>query len=246
MERSWTDAVEEIKSHLDIVDVISKYVILKKRGVNYIGLCPFHNEKTPSFIVSPQKGIYKCFGCGKGGDAITFLMEINGKSYSETIKELAEQFNIELPKTPKYYDANKDKKSKILEALKVAKNFYTKNLLENTNAKIAYEYLMARSISEDVIKKYGLGYSEDSFVPPDVLKKFGNEILTEAGLVIKKENSDKYYNRFRGRLMIPIFDEKGDTVGFGSRTLKKNDDGPKYLFLLFLFAFVEIFFFGIN
>ena len=229
MERSWTDAVEEIKSRLDIVDVISKYVILKKRGVNFIGLCPFHNEKTPSFIVSPQKGIYKCFGCGKGGDAITFLMEIQGKTYAETIRDLAEQFNIELPKTSKNYDANKDKKAKIIEALKEAKNLYTKNLLEKPEAKIAYEYLLGRGITEDVIKKYGLGYSEDTFDTPETLKKFGNEILQEAGLTIKKDNTDKYFNRFRGRLMIPIFDEKGDTVGFGSRTLKKNDDGPKYI-----------------
>ena len=229
MERSWADAVEEIKSRLDIVDVISKYVILKKRGVNYIGLCPFHNEKTPSFIVSPQKGIYKCFGCGKGGDAITFLMEIRGEAYAEVIKDLAEQFNIELPKSSKNYDANKDKKSKILEALNQAKNLYTKNLLENNSAKTAYDYLIGRGITKDVINKYGLGYSEDTFDTPEVLKKFGNDILLEAGLIIKKENVEKYYNRFRGRLMIPIFDEKGDTVGFGSRTLKKNDDGPKYI-----------------
>ena len=229
MERSWADAVEEIKSRLDIVDVISKYVILKKRGVNYIGLCPFHNEKTPSFIVSPQKGIYKCFGCGKGGDAITFLMEIRGEAYAEVIKDLAEQFNIELPKSSKNYDANKDKKSKILEALNQAKNLYTKNLLENNSAKTAYDYLIGRGITKDVINKYGLGYSEDTFNTPEVLKKFGNDILLEAGLIIKKENAEKYYNRFRGRLMIPIFDEKGDTVGFGSRTLKKNDDGPKYI-----------------
>ena len=229
MERSWTDAVEEIKSRLDIVEVISKYVILKKRGVNFIGLCPFHNEKTPSFIVSPQKGIYKCFGCGKGGDAITFLMEIKGESYAETIRDLAEQFNIELPKTSKKHDANKDKKSKILEALKDAKNLYTKYLLESYEAKIAYEYLMERGITEDIIKKYGLGYSEDTFDTPESLKKYGNDILSEAGLIIKKDNTDKFYNRFRGRLMIPIFDEKGDTVGFGSRTLKKNDDGPKYI-----------------
>ena len=229
MERSWADAVEEIKSRLDIVDVISKYVILKKRGVNYIGLCPFHNEKTPSFIVSPQKGIYKCFGCGKGGDAITFLMEIRGEAYAEVIKDLAEQFNIELPKSSKNYDANKDKKSKILEALNQAKNLYKKNLLENNSAKTAYDYLIGRGITKDVINKYGLGYSEDTFDTPEVLKKFGNDILLEAGLIIKKENAEKYYNRFRGRLMIPIFDEKGDTVGFGSRTLKKNDDGPKYI-----------------
>ena len=229
MERTWNDAVEEIKSHLDIIDVISKYVILKKRGVNYIGLCPFHNEKTPSFIVSPQKGIYKCFGCGKGGDAITFLMEIKGQSYIEIIKDLAEQFNIELPKSSKNYDANKDKKTKIITALDEAKNYYTKNLLENPKAKIAYDYLMGRGITEDTIKKYGLGYSLDSYDVAEILKKHGNEILQEAGLIVKRDGADRYYNRFRDRLMIPIFDEKGVTVGFGSRTLKKNDDGPKYI-----------------
>ena len=230
MERTWNDAVDEIKSRLDIVDVISKYVIIKKRGVNYIGLCPFHNEKTPSFIVSPQKGIFKCFGCGKGGDAVTFLMEINGTSYVDTIKELAEQFNIELPKSSKNYDKNKDKKTKILEALSEAQKIYTKNLLENPLAKTAYEYLMNRDITEDVIKQYGLGYSLNSFdAMVKELSKYGEEILTEAGLIIKKDNKDEYFDRFRDRLMIPIFDERGNVVGFGSRTLKKNDDGPKYI-----------------
>ncbi|MBQ7449908.1 DNA primase, partial [bacterium] len=229
MERTWNDAVEEIKSRLDIVDVISKYVILKKRGVNYIGLCPFHNEKTPSFIVSPQKGIFKCFGCGKGGDAVTFLMEIKNESYAETIKDLAEQFNIELPKSTKTHDANKDKKTKIYNALFDAQKFYTENLLKIPSAKTAYDYLMNRDINEETIHKYGLGYSPDTFDIPEVLKKYGNEILLEAGLIIKKNDADKYYNRFRDRLMIPIFDEKGDIVGFGSRTLKKNDDGPKYI-----------------
>lgn len=231
MAITWEDAVEEIKSRLDIVDVISKHVILKKRGVNYIGLCPFHNEKTPSFIVSPQKGIYKCFGCGKGGDAITFIMEINNESYGEVIRDLARKFNIELPKGNQNYEKNKNKREKVIEALTSAQKIYTKNLLENPSAKIAYEYLMNRGISESIIKKYGLGYSLNSYdAITNGLKDFGEEILLEAGLVIKKDGSDNsYFDRFRDRLMIPIYDEKGDVVAFGSRTLKKDDDGPKYI-----------------
>ncbi len=230
MERTWNDAVEDIKSRLDIVDVISKYVILKKRGVNYIGLCPFHNEKTPSFIVSPQKGIFKCFGCGKGGDAITFLMEIKNESYSETIRDLAEQFNIELPKGSSNYEKNKDKRTKILEILNKAKEFYTNNLLTTPEAQTAYEYLMKRDITEDIIKTYSLGYSFNSYDSLiKHLKDYDIELLNEAGLVIKQDEKKGYYDRFRDRLMIPIFDEKGLVVGFGSRTLKKDDTGAKYI-----------------
>lgn len=231
-EQTWENAVEEIKSHLDIVDVISKHVILKKRGVNYIGLCPFHNEKTPSFIVSPQKGIYKCFGCGKGGDAITFLMEINGASYREIISDLAAQFNIELPKSNANYDKNKSKKSQIFEILEKAKDFYTKNLLSDSQAKTAYEYLQNRGITDEVIKKYGLGYSQNSYDSLiKELKNYDIELLNEAGLVVKSENTKSktpYYDRFRDRVMIPISDERGNVVGFGSRTLKK-DDSAKYI-----------------
>ena len=230
MERTWSDAVDEIKSRLDIVDVISKYVILKKRGVNYIGLCPFHNEKTPSFIVSPQKGIFKCFGCGKGGDSITFLMEIKNESYADVIKDLAQQFNIELPKGNTNYEKNKDKKTKINDILAKAQQFYTQTLLDKPEAKIAYEYLMKRGITEDIIKKYGLGYSPDSYDSLiKCLKDYDTELLSEAGLIIKNEEKNSYYDRFRGRVMIPIFDEKGQVVGFGSRTLKKDDNGAKYI-----------------
>lgn len=229
MERNWNDAVEEIKSRLDIVDVISKYVILKKRGTNYIGLCPFHNEKTPSFIVSPNKGIFKCFGCGKGGDAITFLMEIKNESYSEIIKDLAMQFNIELPKGNTFSDKNKNKRTKITEILQKAKEIYTENLLNKTDAKIAYEYLINRGITEEIIKKYGLGYSINSYdAIIKQLKEYDTELLLEAGMIIKSDNKG-YYDRFRDRLMIPIFDEKGQVVGFGSRTLKKDDTGAKYI-----------------
>ena len=230
MERTWNDAVDEIKSRLDIVDVISKYVILKKRGANYLGLCPFHNEKTPSFIVSPQKGIFKCFGCGKGGDAISFLMEIKGQSYSETIKDLADQFNVELPRGNSNYEKAKDKKAKIYEILEKAKNYYTETLLNKPEAKAAYDYLMKRGITEDTIKKYGLGYSYNSY---DALIKYLKEyevgILIESGLVVNNEEKMSYYDRFRDRLMIPIFDEKNQVVAFGSRTLKKDFDGPKYI-----------------
>ena len=230
MERTWNDAVEEIKSRLDIVDVISKYVILKKRGVNYIGLCPFHHEKTPSFIVSPQKGIYKCFGCGKGGDAITFLMEFKNESYGDVIKDLAEQFNIELPKGSANYEKNKDKKTKIFEILNKAKQFYTDTLLTKPEAKNAYEYLMKRDITEDIIKTYSLGYSYNSYDSLiKYLKDYDIELLNEAGLVIKQDEKRGYYDRFRDRLMIPIYDEKGQVVGFGSRTLKKDDTGAKYI-----------------
>ncbi len=228
--RTYSDAVEEIKNRLDILDVVQSRVILKKSGANYWGCCPFHKEKTPSFSVNPQKGIYKCFGCGEGGDAISFLMKTNGQSFGEVIKDLGESFGIEVPTS---YANSKDfgeKKQKIKQALLDAANIYTMQLLSSQDAKLALDYLYARGITDEVIKEYQLGYSLKSFdsLQSALGSKYDKEILEQAGLVIKRENEKGYVDRFRNRIMIPIFDEAADVIAFGARATEEGQN-PKYL-----------------
>ena len=226
-EITYRDVVSQIKDRLDIVDVVSRRVILKKTGNNYWGLCPFHNEKTPSFSVNAQKQIYKCFGCGEGGDVLSFLMKINNQSFNEVVKEQAEILGIELPK--QYSDANQSLKQQMCDALLAAADYYTENLLSDKNCE-AYKYLQKRGFGDDVIYKYKLGVSKDSYedLHKKLLKKYNIEILEKAGLVIKRDRDRGYVDRFKNRLMIPIFDEKGNVVAFGARTLEK-DGNPKYL-----------------
>ncbi len=225
--QTYQEAVDEIKSRLDIVDVVSRYVVLKKSGANYMGCCPFHQEKTPSFSVSRQKGICHCFACHEGGDAITFLMKIQNKSFKEVIEDEAKNLGIELPKT--YGSSNlTEKKTKALEAMKKTAEFFTENLFNSPDAEFAREYLKKRSISDEVIRKYGLGYAPKGF---DELQKHLNtdiSYLETAGLVIKRENEKGYIDRFRNRLTIPVKDEHGHIVAFGARALTDGQN-PKYL-----------------
>ena len=227
MERTYLEAVDEVKSRLDIVEVISRYVVLKKSGSNYMGCCPFHNEKTPSFFVSTQKGIFKCFGCGEGGDAISFLMKIQNKSFRDVIEDEGARMGIEIP-TPKSDGSFGQKKKLAQKAMKAAAEFFTKNLFDSPEAELARDYLKKRSVSDEVIRKYGLGYSFKSF---DELQKqtgIDLEILESAGLVIKREKEKGYMDRFRNRLMIPVKDENGHIVAFGARALNDGQN-PKYL-----------------
>lgn len=224
---TYKDVVSQIKDRLDIVDVVSRRVILKKSGGNYWGLCPFHNEKTPSFSVNAQKQIYKCFGCGEGGDVLSFLMKTNNQSFAEVIKEQADILGIELPKT--YNDENQSLKQKMCDALKEAADYYCLNLL-NDKESIAYKYLQTRGFGDDVITKYKLGVSKDSYedLYPKLVKKFDIDVLEKAGLVIKRDRSRGYVDRFKNRLMIPIFDDKGNVVAFGARILEEGQN-PKYI-----------------
>ena len=225
--QSYQEAVDEIKSRLDIVEVVQRYVVLKKSGANYMGCCPFHKEKTPSFSVNRAKGIFKCFGCGEGGDAISFLMKIQGKSFKDIIEEEAKNFGIELPKTQSTSDYSK-KKTLALEVIKKTAEFYTETLLNSPEAEHARQYLNKRSITEDVIKKYGLGYAPKGF---DTLQQYIKEdvqYLEAAGLVVKREREKGYIDRFRNRLTIPVKDENGKVVAFGARALEEGQN-PKYL-----------------
>jgi len=225
-----SDVVQQIKDRLDIVDVISKTVILKKKGQNYWGLCPFHKEKTPSFSVSRSKGIYKCFSCGEGGDVFSFLMKTQNKTFPEVIRDEAQALGIELPAQFGGSPEKKELKSQILAALKDAAEFYNFNLTSSPSAQKAMEYVSGRGLDEKVISDYKLGYAPNSF--DDLYKRFqgkySNDVLEQSGLVIKREREVGYIDRFRHRIIIPIFDENGNVVAFGARALEKEQN-PKYL-----------------
>ena len=226
---TYQDVVLQIKDRLDIVDVISKYVILKKSGGNYWGCCPFHNEKTPSFSVSPAKQIYKCFGCGEGGDVLSFLMKINNQSFHEVVKEQAELLGIELPSWFDKSQDNKDIKALIYSCMSDTAEFFKNNLLKDKNS-AAYMYLKSRGITDENIETYKLGFALNSYdeLQKHLKEKYSQEILDKAGLVIKRENNAGYVDRFRNRITIPIFDDKGNIVAFGARAIEQGQN-PKYL-----------------
>lgn len=226
-EVSYQQAVEQIKERLDIVDVISKYVVLNKSGRNFQGLCPFHNEKTPSFVVTPSKQIFKCFGCGEGGDVFTFLMKINNQSFAQVIEEQAANLGIELPKTSsKHAIQNKQEKERLYDAMALATKFFKQNLESN---KKALEYLEKRGINEVAISKFSLGLApKGNFELKNHLTNLGFSIeeLLKAGLVYEKENT--YFDRFKNRITIPIKDINSNTIAFGARAILEGQM-PKYI-----------------
>ena len=226
-EVTYQQAVEQIKSSLDIVDVISKYVMLKKTGRNFQGLCPFHNEKTPSFVVTPDKQIFKCFGCGEGGDVISFLMKINNQNFNEVIEEQAANLGIELPKrSNKDTLIHKHAKERLYDAMDIASKYFTKNLLSNTNA---LEYLKKRGIDEIAIGKFSLGLAPKG---NNELKNYMTNLgftideLNKAGLVYEKDGA--FYDRFKTRIIIPIKDAGSNTIAFGARAII-DGQMPKYI-----------------
>ena len=228
MAVSYEEVISQIKDRLDIVEVVSQTVVLKKSGANYWGLCPFHNDKKPSLCVSPSKGIYKCFSCGEGGDALTFLLKTQNKDFKELIAELAEKFNIELPKNSGFQPQNKTLKDEMKKACKEASYFYQKQLTLDKDSAKAINYLKQRSINDDIIKLFTLGWAPNSYTALyDFLKdKFSNEVLEKAGLII--EGKSGYIDRFRNRIIIPIQDENGNYVAFGARAVDEGQN-PKYL-----------------
>ncbi len=225
-EITYSQAVEQIKNSLDIVDVISKYVVLKKAGHNYSGLCPFHNEKTPSFVVTPSRQIFKCFGCGEGGDVLAFLMKINNQNFKEVIEEQAAALGIELPKSSKDSSKYKEEKERLLGAMDEAMKFYHNNLLKNERA---LEYLEKRGVGEVAIGKFFLGLAPNSnFELKEYLreKKYTNDEMYKAGLLYEK-NGD-FLDRFKNRIIIPIMDVNSNTIAFGARAIMDGQN-PKYL-----------------
>ena len=223
------EIVEEVRSRNDIVDVISGYVKLQKKGSNYFGLCPFHNEKSPSFSVSPQKQMYYCFGCGAGGNVITFLMEYESYTFPEALKILADRAGVKLPEVEysKEERIKADRRSILLEINKLAANYFYYQL-HQPQGKMGYEYFRNRQLSDDTIRRFGLGFANKT--SSDLYqylraKGYGDDILKDTGLVAVEERGthDKFWNR----VMFPIMDVNNRVIGFGGRVM--GDGTPKYL-----------------
>ncbi len=226
------DFVEQLKSSIDIVKVAGEYVRLKRVGATgrYVGLCPFHQEKTPSFSVNQTRQFYHCFGCGVGGDAIKFVEEIEGLSFWETVKMLAERYGIPMPKRSDYSDAESKLRGALMEMHAIAARLFQENLRGPQGAE-ARAYLAKRGVSQEIIDTFELGYAEPS---GQVLtrklseRNFSAEQLEASGLVRKRNEGTGYYDNFRGRLMFPIHNESGKVIAFGGRAMN-DEDQPKYL-----------------
>ncbi|WP_442594995.1 DNA primase [Neobacillus sp. D3-1R] len=232
-ERIAEEKINEIRQSVDIVEVISEYVQLKKQGRNYFGLCPFHGENSPSFSVSPDKQIFHCFGCGAGGNVFSFLMDLEGYSFIETAIKLAEKANIELAIDPSNLGKEKkvsDDVLQMIEAHELLRKFYHHLLVNTKEGQHALEYLLERGFTLESIKKFQIGYSLNSwdFVTKFLLKRnFTAEILERSGLIIRRESDNSLFDRFRNRIMFPISDRHGKTIAFSGRAL--GQDEPKYL-----------------
>lgn len=217
--------VEKVKGSIDIVSVISGYVSLKKRGRTYVGLCPFHTEKTPSFHVDSARQTYKCFGCGKGGDAFSFLMEIKGVSFPEALQELARQAGITLEKRGRRQSSET---RMLYEANRLALMFY-RDMLRSPRGEAAMSYLKERGLSQETIDAFELGYAPDSW--DSLLRLFRSrgvspEVGARCGLFVERD-SRGHYDRFRNRVIFPIRDISSEVIGFGARILGPGE--PKYL-----------------
>jgi len=226
--------IQELINRTDVVEVVGRYVQLKKGGANYMGLCPFHGEKSPSFSVSPTKQFFHCFGCGKNGNAIGFLMEHGGMSFIEAVKDLAQSYGLQVPEDDadpaerQRAQQQRQRQATLNEVLEKAGESYRKHLKTSPQA---VDYLKGRGLSGEVAKLFGLGYAPDGWRNlASVFTDYQDALLVESGLVISHEESgeeDKRYDRFRDRIMFPIRNVKGECIGFGGRVL--GDGTPKYL-----------------
>lgn len=227
------ETIQQIRERVEIEEVVSDFVSLKRKGQNLWACCPFHNEKTPSFSVAPNKGIYKCFGCGAAGDAIQFVMDIEGVNYIDALKYLARKYGIEIQEEE--LDATELQAQNEKESLHIVLGFagkYFQDLLwEHPDGKaIGLSYFKERGYHEKIIKKFELGYAIeawDGLVKAAEQKGYNKELLEKAGLVINKE--DRYYDRFRGRVIFPIHSVSGKVIAFGARILKTEKNQPKYI-----------------
>ena len=228
MARYSEEILNEIRQSNDIVDVISQYVHLKRSGRNYFGLCPFHNEKSPSFSVSPDKQIFHCFGCGVGGNVITFVSQIEGLNFVETVQMLAERANIQLPTLQNNGDTQKEiLKDKVYKINEFTAEYYHQNLYK-PQAKMGQEYVKKRQLTNETLKSFRIGFSGKFNELYQELKKqgFQEQEILESGLVNKNERG-QYIDRYRNRLMFPICDARGRVIAFGGRVL--DDSKPKYI-----------------
>lgn len=227
------NTIQQILGRIDITDVVGSFVKLKKRGSNYLGLCPFHNEKTPSFTVSPAKEIYKCFGCGKSGNTISFIMEHEKYSYVDALKWLANRYNIEIEETFATDEQRQQQQS--ADSLYIinnfARDFFSRILFDTEEGQdIGLSYLKERGFREEVIRKFQLGYSpeqRDAFTKEAIAKQYSPELLLKTGLVVNR--NDQLMDNYRGRVIFPVHNHSGKVLGFGARVLKTTDKAPKYI-----------------
>ena len=230
MPRIPEDTVEQIRDSLDIVDVISEYVALVKRGKSYLGLCPFHDDRTPSLNVSQEKQIYKCFSCGAGGNAFIFLMELERISFIEAVRKLADQAGISLPEFQPRDKAEQDTNDEVYRTVEFARKYFRHMLLRHESGAAAREYLVGRGVSESTMDAFSLGYATkawDGLFNVAGRRGFSAQMLERAGLVTHRGDG-RYYDRFRDRVIFPIESHTGRTVAFGARALDPEQQ-PKYL-----------------
>ncbi len=227
--------IEEVKEKADIVDVISEHVVLKKKGKEFVGICPFHDDTKPSMTVSPNKQFYYCFSCGAGGNSIKFLMEFTRANFSDVVISLAKKNNINIENLDapqeEAYKQQLSRKEELYKILRVAKNWF-KSQLSNSIGKEALQYLLSeRNLDNKIIDAFDLGYAPNRWneLLNYLLKveKFPLDLILRSGLAISKSNSEKVYDRFRNRLIVPIHDMQGRVVAFGGRSLDGQE--PKYL-----------------
>jgi DNA primase len=225
--------VQQILSRIDILDIVGGWVKLKKRGANYLGLCPFHNERTPSFTVSPAKEIFKCFGCGKSGNSISFLMEHEKFTYVEALRWLANKYNIEIEETAASPEVLLQMQA--AESLHIintfAQKYFAEQLFKTDEGKdIALPYLRQRGFRDEILEKFGIGYSpdkRDAFAATAITNQYNRELLLKSGLVANR--NDQLVDNYRDRIIFPIHNVTGKIIGFGARLIKNNDRAPKYI-----------------
>src|SRR5579872_1901300 len=225
--------IQQILSRIDIVEIIGGFVKLKKRGVNYLGLCPFHNEKTPSFTVSPVKEIYKCFGCGRSGNTISFLMEHEKYSYAEAMRWLAGRYNVEVEEKAVSPEVRQERQ--IAESLYIingfAQKFFSDTLFKTDEGQdVGLSYLRERGFNAETIRKFQLGYNleqRDSFAKAAIASQYNPDLLVKTGLVVMRE--DRLVDNYRGRIIFPVHNQTGKIIGFGARLIRSNDRAPKYI-----------------
>ncbi|WP_234978070.1 DNA primase [Halanaerobium kushneri] len=224
--------INELKESVNLVDLVSDYLELKKSGNRYKGLCPFHSEKTPSFFVNPDNNFYHCFGCGAGGDAINFVMEIENLTFVESVKMLTERTGMELPDLSNQQRQRYKEREQLFSLNKLAARFYNYLLTETEMGRDALNYLKERGFGESEIEEFKLGYAADEWqLLLNFLQKkgFGINLINKAGLISEGKNNS-YYDKFRNRVMFPIFNNRGEVIAFGGRILETEDGyGPKYL-----------------
>jgi len=219
--------IEEIKDRADIIDIISEYVPLTAAGKNFKGLCPFHEEKTPSFMVSRERQTFKCFGCNEAGDIFTFLMKHEKMTYPEAIGFVAAKYGVTIPESGKDGGVATLVKDKLHELNKFAVDYYHKTLTSTAAGKVALTYLKERDIRDNIVQSFKLGFalpSWDAFLKAAEKKGFSIKTLQQGGFILQGKNTGNYYDRFRGRVMFPIFDPRGEPIGFGGRTMGLSEN----------------------